>query len=452
MLTFPITNGGQEGYGILVAGAGDGDSGGGLCVWDGSQVDVIDRLSSTGLCMCGDRLIRCLRTGDLADGGEILGYDARGVDRYYRMDEFSDVHYVLWHEGNLIVSNTGCNEILWVTPYGEIVRRWRAPGERDSWHLNDVTVHEGRLLACAFGRYPTYRGYKERQYSGDGIVFDVETGKDVLTGLCGPHHPRFFDGRWTVCNSLCNEVLQIEHGSGTVIRRLNLGRFTRGVAITDDLLLVGESAARSSYIEGETAAVAVISRRDWKVLGRVPIPFREISDILPVPLDLVQGLKAGFRTNPLRVSEHDQLSMFEQAGIAPRTMWALSGRLQKDQIRAKVEANIPKAMKSGNKTPVQCVVKNCGDGFFFSAPPFPVHLSYKWLHPNGVVVAAAGEGIRREFTRGLPPQASEKCWMEVMPPPVTGEFILRITLVQELVTWFDEVDLANSYSSMVVVE
>ena len=84
------------------------------------------------------------------------------------------------------------------------------PGEDDCWHLNDVCIVGQRLYACAFGRYAHYRGYKDYLSSGDGIVFDIEFGRNVVAGLCAPHNPRYFDGAWTVCDSLRNSVVQVD--------------------------------------------------------------------------------------------------------------------------------------------------------------------------------------------------------------------------------------------------
>ena len=367
-------------------------------------------------------------------------------------DQLSDAHYLLWHSGELLVANTGHNDILWLNPLGEIVRVWRAPGENDSWHLNDLLIHKGRLLACAFGRYTRYREYKERLHAGDGLVFDVESGHTVLNGLCGPHSPRFFDGAWAVCNSLRNEVLQIEDGTGAVLRRVALRSFTRGIAFTDDLLFVGESANRHEFLTGQTAAICVLSRRDWTVLGRIPVPFTEISDIVIAPPDLVEGARTGFRTNPLRAAEQDQLWPFQQVGVSPRRIWALTAPLEPSQIRANIHATLPRTMKAAATVTVDCQIANGSNACFSSAPPYPVHLSYKWLRADGALFSEAPEGLRSALPRPLDPGQSISCRMDVAVPPIAGSYLLRLTAVQENVAWFDEMDAGSSCSGLVQVE
>jgi len=78
---------------VLITSFGDQNTGGGLFAFDGRTVECIDRVSSTGLCLAGDRLIRLLRSGDDSGpsgaAGELLAYDARGVVSYLRVDAWS---------------------------------------------------------------------------------------------------------------------------------------------------------------------------------------------------------------------------------------------------------------------------------------------------------------------------------------------------------------------------
>jgi len=50
----------QAGYVVLASGLGDEDTGGGLFAFDGSVIERLDRLSSTGLSLAGHRLLRLL--------------------------------------------------------------------------------------------------------------------------------------------------------------------------------------------------------------------------------------------------------------------------------------------------------------------------------------------------------------------------------------------------------
>jgi len=439
-------------YAVVISCAGDGDTGGGLCIFDGNRIETVDRVSTAGLCLADDRFFRLLRTPLCTGSGEMLVYDQRGVKQYLRIDELSDSHTLTWDGRHLVVASTGTNSLLWISLDGEVVRRWRAPGEDDSWHLNDLTMHEGRLIACAFGKYPGYRGYKGYERDGHGFIFDVESGQTLVRGLCGPHHPRYFDGYWSVCDSMNSCVVQLSPDSDTEKRRLQLESFTRGFAVSDQYLYVGESVQRAETGLTATASLAIIRRADWNVVDRIALPFREVADIAIVSLQMANGLRAGFRTNPLRVAEQDQLWMFEQVGIEPVRLWAVSEPLQPRQYRVKVEAAIPESLIAAKLTLVDCTITNLGDAFLCSALPYPVYISFKWSVTPSSPPLEHFEGIRTSLPATLPPGGKLSCKIEVLAPDVEGELMLTITLVQELVAWFDEVYPTSGCSEVVVIE
>ena len=435
---------------LLISGAGDGDTGGGMCALDGEHSELIDRVSTAGITIFESRLARLLRTPLNTGGGEILIYDDRGVSHYLRIDELCDPHYMAWDGEHLIVSSTGTNSLLWITLGGEVVRRWRAPGEDDSWHLNEVCLVGDRLYACAFGRFAQYRGYKDHLLRGDGMVFDVASGRSVVEGLCAPHSPRYFDGGWTVCDSLRNSVVQVD-AEGRRKQEAKLRSFTRGLAVTDEYLVVGESVARGADDGPATGSVAILRRSDFSFVTRFEVPFREVSEIVVAPRALVDAAKAGFRTNPLRVSESDQLQMFRDVGIEPKRLWAVSERLNPDQCKVRIDAKFPTSFMTGRPALVECTVQNLSDAFLCSELPYPVHLSYRWKSTVDRTAVATDDGIRTRLPCMLPPGATIDFRMDVQAPDAEGEFEILITLVQEHVAWFDNVDPSNACCAKVKV-
>ncbi len=446
-----IQAGGRSGYLLLATCSGDEDTGGGLCVFDGQTVEVIDRVSSAGLRVAGDRMIRLLRTPLATGGGEFLVYDARGVRQYLRVDELSDGHYFAWDGRNIVAASTGSNSILWIAPSGEVERVWRAPGEDDSWHLNEVVLHEGRLYACAFGKYANYRGYKGNERNGHGHVFDLETGTRVAEGLCAPHSPRFFDGCWSVCDSAMCSVIQFERGGRAPRRTTQLNGFTRGMAVNDEYVFVGESAPRSDRGLVQGGSIAILSRESFEFVARVQLPFQEVFDLELAPAELVGGTRIGFRTNPLRVREQDQIFLFHQLGIEPQRLWATSDPLPPEHCRVSVDAAIPEAFEARRLTLIDCSVENRSERFYFPSASNPVWISYKWQLTERSTAMSHQEGLRTPLPCVLPPGVSVKVRMEVLPPPVAGEFRLTVTLVQDGVCWFDEIDPANGCSACVTV-
>ena len=424
---------------LLVSGAGDRDTGGGLCALDAESSETVDRVSTSGMAVFEGRLARLLRTPLSTGGGEILIYDGRGISHYLRVDELSDSHTIAWAGEDVIVSSTGTNSLLWISLSGKVLRRWRAPGEDDSWHLNDVCLVGGRVHACSFGRFAHYRGYKDHILTGTGFVFDIVSGRSVVTGLCAPHSPRYFDGAWTVCDSSRNSVVQVD-AEGHRIQQAMLRSFTRGLAVTDDYLIVGESAQRAPGGGSAVASVAILRRVDFSFVARLNVPFSEIGEIVVVPRDLLQAVKTGFRTNALRVSESDQLQMFRDVGIEPKRLWAVSEVLTSDQCKVRIDAEFPASFICGKPTLVSCTVQNLSEVFLCSEAPYPVLLSYRWKDSRDSAALASDDGNRTRLPCMLPPGSSISFRVDVKAPDVEGEFELLMTLVQEHVIWFDSVD------------
>ncbi len=442
----PVAHAGRADLRLVASGLGDGDTGGGLFVLGAAGFETIDRLSTTGLAVSGRRLFRSLHT--TADGvGEIFTYDESGIERYCRVDSLGDPHDLLWDGRQFLAVSSSGNCVLWLSESGRLIRTWRAPGEDDSWHLNGLLEHEGSLLACAFGRYERHREWKDRLLAGDGVVFELESGRDVLTGLCCPHNPRYFDGAWTICNSALRELLQIDPVTLSVRRRAALRSFTRGLAVSDDFVFVGESANRTIET-GLTATVAVLDRRTWELVARFTLPCREVYDLVLAPAALVEGLKAGFRTNPLRTSEQDQWLFFDRLGISPQRIWPTGDPLPAEHCRVRLAACVPPRMEAGASIQARCEISNLSEAFLVSIPPNPVHVSYHWHSASGEVI----EGIRTVLPRAVQPQGVLPVQVRLNAPTKPGAYELRLSLVQEAVAWFDQLDPANGCILPVEVE
>jgi acetolactate synthase-1/2/3 large subunit len=145
------------------------------------------------------------------------------------------------------------------------------------------------LYATAFGRFDQPRGWVGHQLDGTGILFRLDTGEDVLTGLCCPHTPRLEPNGWIVCNSASSD-LRLFGASGELIKRAQLRDWVRGLAVTDDYVLVGESVNRQLTDDLRGATVAILDRQTWTVLGRLELPYREVYDLILVSSDLLEGI------------------------------------------------------------------------------------------------------------------------------------------------------------------
>ena len=80
-----------------------------------------------------------------------------------------------------------------------------------------------------------------------------------------------------------------------------------------------------------------------------------------------------------------------------------------------------------------------------STGPYPLHISYFWIHPDG----SMQEGQRTRFHAPVEPGQAVDCQMTFPRPSTTGRFTLRLTLVQEQVCWFSDPPVSHFEDRMV---
>ncbi|HLY17765.1 MAG TPA: DUF4915 domain-containing protein [Bryobacteraceae bacterium] len=408
---------GVSGYVLLVACA-DPDEGkaGGIYSFDGRLTRRIDSVDSSGVALAGDHLVR-LRWSHAADDTGLFVYDAGGLKHYHRLDGLGDAHQVAWDGEHFVVVSTATNRLVWVSPAGEC-KEWKAPGEGDAWHLNGLFLFDNDIFVSAFGRFFTDRAWDKCRNSHCGIVFRLSTGADVLSRLNCPHHARYMDGAWVVCNSSDHDLLQIR--DGMVQRRVCLGGWTRGIAVSDDFLFVGVSAPRHDRDAAvQTGSIAVLSRTSWEIQCVLPIAAREISDLALVPLSLAEGVR--------RAGALDSFGL-----ETPRMRPIHPG--DADQFHVE-PVEVPDAVVAGREFECMVRVVNRSNYLLQSAPANPVHLSYHWLDQESVPVVF--DGLRTRLQPVLYPEMANTYRLTVRSPEEDGVYRLRLTLVQEGVRWFD---------------
>ncbi len=275
---------------LLSSCLGDEDTGGGLLYHNGADWVTIDNVSCTGLYVSRNEFTRMLwAPSQAASGTSILHYNSQGLARTVAIDGFTDPHDVLWDGRHYIAVSSHQNAVVWVDPQGVVVKRFQPASEPDAWHLNSLLLHDNVLYATAFGRFEQSRGWDGHQRDGSGMLFRMDTGEDVLTGLCCPHTPRFEAGQWIVCNSATSEI-RVYTEAGQIVRIVPLQDWARGVAIADRYLLVGQSVNRQLTREVRGATVAVVDRSTWTVAGHLQLPFREVYDLVLVSPSLLDGI------------------------------------------------------------------------------------------------------------------------------------------------------------------
>jgi len=306
-------------------------TGGFVCLHEGATV-VLDKIDSTGLCAHGETVYRFAR-GIRA----IVGYRRDGFRLLLNIPEGRDVHDIVVRDGQFVCASTGNNEVLWLDPLGGVLRRWKADGERDAWHLNCFCDVEGRLHISGFGRFATHRGWTEGCL-GRGFVLDLESGKEVVNGLNGPHNPRLIDGEWVICDSHVSAL--VLQRPGEAARRIALDGFTRGLDHDADFFYVGESANRKAPLPCDHSSVAIVNRRTQEVADRIAVPFPEIYEVLKIAPEFAAAILENPAAFQLDQTDERLAALENQVAIGWRENHELKRRLSDvrgfEQLRARL--------------------------------------------------------------------------------------------------------------------
>ncbi|MEF3312886.1 DUF4915 domain-containing protein [Paenibacillus sp. GYB004] len=163
--------------------------------------------------------------------------DLHGVIKYN-----DDIVLVVETENNAI----GCYEAAALKRIGEIRLN---PATRDVHHLNDIWLDSGLLYASMFSPYGKWHK-QPMNVSGAIIVVNLGTFNPyvplalnpanhvVVKNLYMPHSVLTYKNKLSYCNSMAFQT--VIGGTQTV----QLAGFTRGLAVTDELVFIGQSRMR----------------------------------------------------------------------------------------------------------------------------------------------------------------------------------------------------------------
>jgi Domain of unknown function (DUF4915) len=414
-----------------------GQRGGGLYALGELGPLRIDPLESTGLRLREQSFLRVLwAPSDATSAGELLIYDTLGLRKYFRIDALRDPHDIAWDGSHIRAVSAIRNSVFRIAPDGEVVDEWRPSIVPDAWHLNCLAVVDGRVVVTAFGRFDESRGWRDGRSQDTGFLFDIAAEHDVLRGLTTPHSPTFHDGSWFICEAASGSLSEYSE-SGELLRRLQLRGWTRGLAIGDGLMFVGESAQRYGVPTSAVASVAVVSRDSWEVIERIPVPAAEIYDITLVPEDVFRGIRRGSDTNLFRVAQSG-----DPGGHAT------SLPLDPADRRVALDVDMPRVATSGASALLEVEVRNLGQAVLASIPPFPIQVAYRWRRMGSQGISGEGRAV---LTSPLAPQESGVVALYVDVPVHPGRYELHIDVVQENVAWFGDRDATSARTQLVEV-
>ena len=186
-----------------------------------------------------------------------------------------------------LVSDRHHFEPAWTPPWVS------ALSDDDRCHLNGMALRDGRpAYVTALGQTDAPRGWSPGKLTG-GVLFDVQAGEEVFTGLAMPHSPRLFDGALYVLLSARGEVARVDPEAGEVTTVLKVPSFLRGMARFGDVVFVGMSKLRKGRSLGDLpmasdalrSGVLAFHLTSGQILGEVNYheSVEEIYDVVVLP-------------------------------------------------------------------------------------------------------------------------------------------------------------------------
>jgi hypothetical protein len=116
-----------------------------------------------------------------------------------------------------------------------------------------------------------------------------------------------------------------------------------------------------------------------------------------------------------------------------------------------LHASVPDAMRPGTEYAVPFELTNRAAPQLDAAHPFPANLGYRWLDGDGCEAEPAN-AVRTPLPRPLRDGETSDGAMRVVSPGASGRYVLRLSVIQEGVAWFDDIDPDNGVAKRVYVD
>jgi hypothetical protein len=133
-----------------------------------------------------------------------------------------------------------------------------------------------------------------------------------------------------------------------------------------------------------------------------------------------------------------------------QVQFLLQNERPREACRTLLRAVVPGEMQTGSDAAVSVRLTNQAATPLESGFPYQTQLGYRWLDDRGRE-ADSNQRIRTPLPRPLAPGDTLEASMRVVAPRSPGRYVLRLSVVQEGVAWFDDVDPNNGAQAEVVV-
>lgn len=409
---------------LLVSAPGtEGGTAGVFALAGGAPPELVDSIPTTGMAVSpdGTKLARLTWPATNLHRSDLIITDRTGLLLYRRVDELEEPHSLLWLDDGLVAVSTMTNSVLWMDDSGRVIDRWSPPDTDfgDCWHLNSLHFDGTTLFVSAFGQFGSHRAWAAPgARAGAGIIVDLSTKRVVVSGLDCPHNPAILDGGWLVCNSGTQDVRRLSL-SGEVMQTKPLGGWTRGLLVDESEVLIGVGVHRSAPSDVH-ARVAVLDRSTLEETRSMPLPGREVFEVIAVSSELVEGLRVGAATAVFRTLGSPKVRM--DAPASPHDC----------AVKVEILA-VERATGSTNELTFTVTLTNTGSKAVSGIGPFPVRLGVRHMGGDGSLVDA---GERGELGQPLSPGASSEARVTTFVLP--GDAAVRIAAVQEDARWLDD--------------
>jgi|HubBroStandDraft_1064217.scaffolds.fasta_scaffold04691_3 hypothetical protein len=121
-----------------------------------------------------------------------------------------------------------------------------------------------------------------------------------------------------------------------------------------------------------------------------------------------------------------------------RALFPRGGSLPLSDCRCTIEGALPTRWTANEMREVPLRITNRASSPLTSEPPGPVFASYKWLDPSTGTYVDGQRAHRTKLPRVVRPNDTVDVDVRIVAPAHAGCALLRITLVQEGVAWFDD--------------
>jgi len=169
------------------------------------------------------------------------------------------------------------------------------------------------------------------------------------------------------------------------------------------------------------------------------IPYRANSALIFARTDVMFHGVHALTTAQLQGSRRRSIQMqFWLHNARPRT-----------ECRTRLWASMPAGIGAATDVAIPMRLTNRAQSVLDSGFPYTTNLGYRWFDADGRLVDA--EGLRTPLPRPLGPGETVDGSIRVAAPGTPGRYVLRLSVVQEGIAWYDDIDPDNGSAEPVAV-